>query len=148
MNLATPLPFHEAPNETGESFFWSANFLVLKLTDYCNLRCKYCHQDALNGKPVLMPMETYKNAIRLILKPSGAPIIYVQFHGGEPLLCPDEFFEEAVAFAKAELERPDRKVEFVIQTNLTRVTPEREAMLRRLNIGISYSLDGPPALND
>lgn len=148
MNLAVPSKMHLDSSTVAHSFFERANFLVVKTTDYCNLRCKYCHQDALNGKPILMPMETLKNAIRLILKPSIAPIVNIQFHGGEPLLCPDEFFREAVAFAKEELERPDRRVEFYIQTNLTKVTPEREALLNELKIGISYSLDGPPSIND
>ncbi len=148
MNLAAPEAIHQEPSGEASNFFEQANFLVVKMTDYCNLRCKYCHQDALNGKPILIPMETYKNAVRLILKPSKSPKVNVQFHGGEPLLCPDEFFREAVAFAKQELETFDRRVEFFIQTNLTRVTAEREALLKELNITISYSLDGPPALND
>ncbi|MBI1861171.1 MAG: radical SAM protein [Deltaproteobacteria bacterium] len=97
MNLAPPLPLHESTSPDAVQFFDQANFLVVKLTDYCNLRCKYCHQDALNGKPVLIPMETFKNAVRMILKPSKAPKVFVQFHGGEPLLCPDEFFGTDVA---------------------------------------------------
>lgn len=148
MDLTVPLALHRAPSPEAREFFQSANFLVLKLTDYCNLKCKYCHQDALVGKPVLMPIETYKNAVRLILQPSRAPVVNVQFHGGEPLLCPDDFFREAVAYARATLERPDRRVAFYIQTNLTRVSAEREAMLRALDIGISFSLDGPPEIND
>lgn len=148
MNLASPTPLHDSLSTDAVQFFEQANFLVVKLTDYCNLRCKYCHQDALNGKPVLIPMETYKNAVRMILKPSKAPKVFVQFHGGEPLLCSDEFFKEAVAFAKAELETVDRRVGFYIQTNLTRVTPERERTLRELDITISYSLDGPPEISD
>jgi len=148
MNLTPPLALHELQSPEGKTFFEMANFLVVKLTDYCNLRCKYCHQDALNGKPILIPMETYKNAVRLVLKPSKAPKVYVQFHGGEPLLCPDEFFREAVAFAKKELETFDRRVEFCIQTNLTKVTADKEALLKELGITISYSLDGPPTIND
>ena len=139
---------HETSTPESSGFFEQANFLVVKLTDYCNLACKYCHQDALNGKPVLMPMETFKNAVRMILKPSKAPKVYVQFHGGEPLLMPDEFFIEAVQFCKDELETLDRRVEFFIQTNLTRVDEKREKLLNDLNIGISYSVDGPPEIND
>lgn len=148
MDLTPPQPLHHQATSEARDFFGQSNFLVCKLTDYCNLRCKYCHQDALNGKAVLMPIETFKNAVRLILKPSGAPIVNVQFHGGEPLLQPDEFFEEAVAFARAELESPTRKVRFYIQTNLTKVDERRQAMLKRLQIGISFSVDGPPHIND
>ncbi|MEZ4296396.1 MAG: radical SAM protein [Polyangiaceae bacterium] len=139
---------HETAGEAAREVFGAANFLVAKLTDHCNLKCRYCHQDALTGKPVLMPFETFANAVRLILKPSRAPVVYVQFHGGEPLLCSDDFFREAVAFCERELASPERRVAFCIQTNLTRVSPEREAMLRELGIAISYSLDGPPAIND
>lgn len=148
MTILPPEPMHETLSPEALDFFGGANFIVLKLTDYCNLKCKYCHQDALVGKPVLMPMETYKNAIRLILKPSHAPKVYVQFHGGEPLLCPDEFFREAVAFARQELNTPTRQVEFFIQTNLVRVNAAREQLLKELGIGISFSMDGPPEIND
>jgi uncharacterized protein len=148
MSPTPPDPRHEQPGETARELFAQANFLVVKLTDYCNLRCTYCHQDALNGPPILMPMETFKNAVRLILGPSRAPVVYVQFHGGEPLLCPDDYFREAVAFCKQALETPERKVQFCIQTNLTRVTPEKEALLDQLGIAVSYSLDGPPDVND
>ena len=148
MNLQSPAPMHTELDLAANSFFERANFLVVKTTDYCNLRCKYCHQDALNGKPILIPMETYKNAVRLILKPSISPVVTVQFHGGEPLLCPDEFFREAVAFAKSELEPTGKKVEFCMQTNLTRVSAEKEGLIKELNIYLSYSLDGPPEIND
>ena len=101
MNLTVPEPMHTCePTSEAVQFFSQANFLVVKLTDYCNLRCKYCHQDALNGKPIIIPMETFKNAVRLILKPSEAPEVWVQFHGGEPLLVSEEFMREAVAFCK------------------------------------------------
>lgn len=96
-----------------------------------------------------MPMETFKNGVRLILGASSAPAVSVQFHGGEPLLASDEFFREAVAFCREELGRKlGKKVDFYIQTNLTRVTVEREALLRELGIGISFSLDGPPEINE
>jgi uncharacterized protein len=148
MTLIAPLPNHLSHSSEAREFFGGSNFLVVKLTDYCNLRCKYCHQDALNGKPVLMPIETFKNAVRLILGPSRAPVVNIQFHGGEPLLQPDEFFYEAVAWAKKELETPDRKVAFYIQTNLTKVDEKREKMLKDLKIGISFSVDGSPKIND
>jgi len=149
MDLTPPQPMHtDDPTAQADEFFSNANFLVSKMTDYCNLACTYCHQDALTGKPVLMPTETFKNAVRLILKPSTAPVVYVQFHGGEPLLMPDEFFYEVVAFCKKELETPTRRVEFCIQTNLTRVFKGKEKMLKELKIGISFSMDGPPEIND
>ena len=99
-HLTPPPAMHEAFNEHQVEFFGGANFLVAKLTDYCNLKCTYCHQDALTGKPILMPMETFKNAVRMILFPSQTQKVFVQFHGGEPLLAPDEFFREAVRFCK------------------------------------------------
>ncbi|MBI4403783.1 MAG: radical SAM protein [Deltaproteobacteria bacterium] len=148
MELKVPIPAHDTSSDCARLFFAKANFLVLKLTDYCNLRCRYCHQDALNGEPVLMPMETLRNAVKLILAPSIAPTVYVQFHGGEPLLCSDDFFREVVSWAKQALEKPNRNVKFCIQTNLTKLTAEREKVLCELGISISFSIDGPPEIND
>lgn len=148
-HLTPPAPMHLETTPEAAEFFSEANFLVAKLTDYCNLKCTYCHQDALTGKPILMPMETFKNAVRLVLGSSSAPVAFVQFHGGEPLLVSDDFLKEAVAFCREELEvKKGKKVEFYIQTNLTKVTPEKEQLLRDLKIGISFSMDGPPEINE
>lgn len=147
-HIVPPSPMHTEVTPAAQDFFGASNFLVAKLTDYCNLKCTYCHQDALTGKPILMPMETFKNAVRLVLIPSKAPRVNVQFHGGEPLLAPDEFFREAVAFCREELSKVGKEVDFYIQTNLTRVDPQREALLKELKIGISFSLDGPPEINE
>lgn len=135
-------------SDEAKNFFQESNFLVLKVTDYCNLRCKYCHQDSLTGKPILMAMETVKNAVQLILESSRASIVYIEFHGGEPLLASDAFFYDAVEFSRRTLETKQRQVKFFLQTNLTLVNSEREKMLRDLGIGISFSLDGPPHIND
>jgi len=147
-HLTVPEAVNLEPSPEALEFFEGANFLVAKLTDYCNLKCTYCHQDALTGKPILMPIETFKNAVRTVLFPSKVPRVSVQFHGGEPLLASDEFFREAVAFCREELGERGKEVEFYIQTNLTRVDPQREALLKELQIGISFSLDGPPEINE
>lgn len=148
-HIEPPPPMHAAePSAEAKVFFGEANFLVAKLTDYCNLKCTYCHQDALTGKPILMPIETFKNAVRLILGSSRMPRVSVQFHGGEPLLASDDFFREAVAFCREYLGGQGKQVDFYIQTNLTRVDPQREALLKDLKIGISFSLDGPPEINE
>lgn len=149
MSLPIPTTLHDsAPSQPAVEFFDQASFLVIKITDYCNLKCTYCHQDALTGKPILIPVETVKNAIRLILGSSQSPKVTIQFHGGEPLLAPDSFFKEVVAYSKDYFGEQGKDVEFAIQTNLTPVTPAREKMLNELGVGISFSMDGPPEIND
>ncbi|MEZ4741659.1 MAG: radical SAM protein [Bdellovibrionota bacterium] len=148
MPYTSTTKLHDNLSKEAREFFSKANFLVIKLTDYCNLRCTYCHQDALNGKAVLMSLDTFKNAVRLMLSNTTAKQVNIQFHGGEPLLQPDEFFYDAVPWARAELEPLNKDVSFFIQTNLTKVNEKRQKMLQDLNIGISFSVDGPPEIND
>src|SRR5262249_46939046 len=72
----------------------------------------------------------------------------LEFHGGEPLLLPDEWFEEAVAYARASAQRHNKRVEFPLVTNGTLLTEERLLKLHRLGVDFCMSVDGPPTIND
>jgi len=47
-----------------------------------------------------MAMERFKQIAELLLINSREPFLSLEFHGGEPLLLSDEWYEEAVTYAQ------------------------------------------------
>ena len=63
--------------------------LILRITNRCNLACKYCYAQTEIQKREDMSLETAIKAIDMMAKRGGR--LKVQFTGGEPLLRKDLF---------------------------------------------------------
>lgn len=131
-----------------EEFFRTISYVTLKVTNGCNLKCSYCNVEADLPSTPRMSMDMFKHIARLLMENSGSPRVGLEFHGGEPLLLSDEWYEEAVGFAAELAKRHGKTVSHPMQTNGTRLTPERLDKLRSLGISIGISIDGPPHIND
>ncbi len=147
---SAPLP---APGAGGramkfDEFFQRINNVTLKLTAGCNLHCTYCNAEAETPKTPRMSMERFKQTARLLVANSRSPFVGMEFHGGEPLLLPDEWFEEAVAYGRALGEQHHKRVNFAFVTNGTLLTEERLVRLNKLSVHFCMSADGPPEIND
>lgn len=75
--LQTPMPLSEQVR-------YSPFLAQMVVTRACNLRCAYCNEYAVDGRPV--PLETLKRQLDK-LRELGA--CAVEFTGGEPLLHPE-----------------------------------------------------------
>src|SRR5262245_40741457 len=131
-----------------EKFFQRIGYVTLKLTNGCNLHCAYCNVEALTPRTPRMSMERFKQVAGLLLANSAHSRVGLEFHGGEPLLLPDEWFEEAVAYARGLARQHGKEVFFPIVTNGTLLTEERLLRLNQLGLLFCMSVDGPPAVND
>jgi uncharacterized protein len=129
-------------------FFRRIGSITLKVTSGCNLKCAYCNVEALTARTPRMALERFKQIAELLLVNSRQPYLSLEFHGGEPLLLPDEWFEEAVAYAQSLARQYRRNVQFPLMTNGTLLTEERLLKLHNLGIVFGMSMDGPPDLND
>ena len=129
--------------------------LLLKITSRCNLNCKYCYMYNLEDtsyskQPKFMSREvceqviikTYKHCIQNDIK----EFLFV-FHGGEPLLCEDDFFVWFVTFANNFFENRV-KLYYAVHSNGTLFVPEIAEVFSRLKIQIGISLDGDKNVND
>lgn len=112
--------------------------LVLWVTGRCNLKCKYCYAKA-DGEKEDMPYET---AVAAIEQWSEYPL-KIQFSGGEPLLNFD-LICRIVNYVK-EKQYP---AVFQLQTNATVINDDIAQELKRQNIALGVSLDGPPKINE
>ena len=111
--------------------------MTLAVTGECNLRCRYCYQNAKSG--ARMPWAVLKAAADSVLA-STSPRVDVVFAGGEPMLAFD-LIERAVAYI--ERRRPaGLGVQYSLATNGTLLGPDAIAFLDRHRFDIELSFDG------
>jgi len=113
------------------------SFVVINITDKCNLDCKYCFAE--HGDQSL-PDETVSKAIKFASgdKPK------VGFFGGEPLL-EWQRIKGAVIRYEANNTKP---IQWHLTTNATLLTLEIAKQLARLDFSIIVSLDGPKDIHE
>jgi len=110
----------------------------------CNQKCDYCHassQDEEAGNVYDMDMVTARKSVEHMFN-SPSPNIKIEFQGGEPLLNFD-IVKTIVEYAEKLNEQYQKKLEFVICTNLVNLKYEHLDYFKDKNIVISTSLDGP-----
>ena len=108
--------------------------LILKPTDGCNARCRYCSA-ARPGAARRMAPETLRRVLALFgdwaLRYGRKELTFI-WHGGEPLLMAGAFWEEVHRGQDELLRGRGIRVENGIQTNATLIRPETIPMLKRL----------------
>jgi uncharacterized protein len=151
--IVAPQDLPPGPRSAGsaiplEEFFERIGYVTLKVTSGCNLHCAYCNVDAVGPHTPRMSIGRFKQVARLVIANSGQQRVGLEFHGGEPLLLADDWFHEAVHYARSLAARHDKGVYFPLVTNGTLLTEERLLRLHALGIDFCISTDGPAAIND
>ena len=120
--------------------------LTIKHNLYCNARCDYCNVPEIGRFLKTMSDETVDKIVKNtedFIQKSGIRRITVVFHGGEPLLAPDSFFQKVYeSFESSEILK-DIDITFTIQTNLTMYHEKEWPYLKKLLgdrplVGTSY----------
>jgi uncharacterized protein len=121
--------------------------LVIQPTPFCNLDCSYCYlPDRLDKRKITL--DTLEKTFNWVFS-SGLvrqPITLL-WHAGEPMVLPASFYEQATLL----LERCNTsgfEITQSLQTNATLVTEAWCDFIRRRNIQVGVSVDGPDFLND
>ena len=119
------------------------------ITQRCNQKCAYCHassapEDA--GTNYDMDFQTARRCVDLVFA-SPSPHIKIEFQGGEPTLNFPTIIE-IVTYAKEINQEAKKNLEFVICTNLTRITEDHVKFIKNNQIIVSTSLDGPRDLHN
>jgi uncharacterized protein len=114
-------------------------FLVLMLTQRCNLSCAYCYARAgASGDD--MTYDLASGSIEKFTSPGQKMV--VELAGGEPLLAFDVIEKLVERFAG----QPG--LHFALQTNGLLLDDEKLGFLVDHGVGLGLSLDGPPPVND
>lgn len=121
-------------------------FLCLHMTEACNMACRYCQADAVQGQK-RMSLETGRRIVERLIVENPAPALTFDFHGGEPLLEFDRMME-VIHHARTLGARHGKTLSFVVQTNGLGLTPERARALLRAGVFVGVSLDGPARVHD
>lgn len=118
--------------------------LIVKVTNACNTRCRYCFIEPEIFHQT-MTVATMQRVVRAFLDSSQFTSIQFVWHGGEPLLRGRAFFEQIIAEERA---RPTRvHVANAVQTNATHLDDDLLELLTTNGFHIGLSLDGPARVN-
>ena len=135
-----------------ESLATKAEQLILKLTDTCNFRCKYCiynedYAGNVDFSDKTMSWETAKKAVDYFYThSSGAERSAITFYGGEPLLQ-FPLLKRVVDYSRGLFK--DRELSFSFTTNASLVTDEMADYLTGIpKMSLVCSLDGPQEIHN
>jgi uncharacterized protein len=121
---------------------------IFVVTLRCEHSCPYCQVSRQSKDRARYDMTegTAERALQIALE-SPNPCIKIEFQGGEPLLN-FPLISKIVQNARALAAKSNKKIEFVIASNLALLTCEILAFCKSNNILISTSLDGPRDLHN
>lgn len=148
-NINTAITLSAAKYRSRKAFlrdFTSLHMLVITLK--CNHRCEYCQvsSEEEDAHKFDMSPDVARKAVEYIFK-SPSNDIKIEFQGGEPLLNWPAL-EAAVLQAEKINSTANKKLSFVICSNIFALNENHLRFFKEHNIYISTSLDGPKKLHD
>jgi len=124
--------------------FTSLHLFVVTLR--CEHSCKYCQVSRQSdNRPQFDMSSADADAALALALTSPSPVIKIEFQGGEPLL---NFPLVEYVVCEAERRRVNKRIEFVIATNLALIDRDILTFCAEHEINISTSLDGPGDLHN
>ena len=117
--------------------------VLLKPTEECNIRCKYCYHADTNYTKGRMSIEMFEEIIKKIS--SCYDHITLTFHGGEPLLMGYDFYVKALEII--DKYKKNKQWRTSIQTNGILLDEKFCELFESNGFSASISFDGPCDLN-
>lgn len=119
-------------------------FVVLKVTEACNMGCRYCSAEKDLTRVPLLTAEVGKAVIDSLVG-LGLPSYSLCFHGGEPLLG-IKAVQQTVEYALES--HPKTEFRFSLQSNLVQMTDDIARWCADRHVSVGFSIDGDAATND
>jgi len=132
--------------------FSSPLYVMLKpVGARCNLSCEYCYYLEKRElypavRQPLLSDELLEEFIRQYIEAQTMPQVLFTWHGGEPLLRPQSFYQKALQLQQRYAR--GRQIDNCLQTNGTLLTDEWCEFFREHRFLIGISIDGPQQLHD
>ncbi len=114
--------------------------VILKVTESCNLKCKYCYNGTEQLKKGFLSLEKFEKFLK-VLK-TGYDRIHIIWHGGEPLLIGIDYFRRALDVERKVFINDSVIIENSVQTNGTLIDKEWIRLFKEHNIKVGISFDG------
>ena len=126
--------------------------MVKPTGELCNLDCRYCYYLSKEhlyprGEAFRMPDDLLEEYIVQHIQASPGPVIYFQWHGGEPTIVGLDYFRKIVALQRKHRLR-DRRIINGLQTNGTLLDEQWCRFLATEGFFVGLSLDGPGDVHD
>ena len=123
------------------------SLLVIQPTPFCNIDCSYCYlpQRSLNKRLSFEHAETIFK--KLFSFPTIRDCVTVVWHAGEPLVLPIEYYERMFKMVKC-LAPPNLQIRHDIQTNGTLISRQWCDFIKKWDVNIGVSIDGPAELHN
>ncbi|HET9029077.1 MAG TPA: anaerobic sulfatase maturase [Candidatus Aquilonibacter sp.] len=117
----------------------------------CNLDCSYCFflskEMLYPGSRFRMADELLETYIRQLIEAHVTPEVVIAWQGGEPTLMGLPFFERSVTYAER-YRKPGQRIVYTLQTNGTRIDGNWAAFLKKHDVLVGISIDGPREIHD
>lgn len=111
--------------------------IVYKVTDRCNLKCKYCYQGQAHSENSISVDKVLEFIDFIATQKRG--YIYIAFHGGEPML---EETKIACLVESLLKRKYAKRIRFSLQTNGTVFSSKIFDLCKEKHITIGLSIDG------
>ena len=112
---------------------------IIKVTNGCNLRCKYCYNAGKHFKNEIVSLEKLEKFFALF---ADFDCIQVIFHGGEPMLGGIDFYKKVLDIQKHFSYAGGVTFENLIQTNATMIDARWMSFFKKNKISVGISFDG------
>lgn len=113
--------------------------LIIKVTNGCNLRCKYCYNAAKQFKHKVISTDKIEKMFYLA---GDCDRIDVIFHGGEPMLASKDFYKQVLELQKKVSIHTGVTFTNQIQTNATLLDLQWLHFFKKNKIDVGVSFDG------
>lgn len=121
--------------------------LIFQGTPFCNIDCSYCYLPNRSDTSRIDVSTVAQTALRVVEAGLVGQELEVLWHCGEPLVLPLSLYEQYFQCIEEHLSGRC-KVTHAIQTNATLINDRWCQFLRRWNVKVGVSLDGPKDLHD
>lgn len=119
---------------------------TLGLTHNCNLSCKYCYSGSKFKKD--MSLDTAQKAVDFgIERAIPGQILDFSFFGGEPFLCFD-LMKDITGYIREREKKVENPVRLSVTTNGTILNQSILDFLKKENVDLCISIDGPENVHD
>lgn len=148
-DVATSIDIAAAKIRSRKRFLYDFTSLhMLVTTVRCNQRCEYCQAscEEEGAHSYDMSVDIAEKIVDVIFM-SPSPSIKIEFQGGEPTLN-WKVIDFVVKYATKSNQRYNKKLDFVLCTNLTAISEDKLRFLADYNVYVSTSLDGPKDVHD
>jgi len=118
--------------------------LILLSTNRCNAACDYCFEDKTGDRISLDRLRLVIAKVLDHMDASGMGSLTIHWQGGEAMLLPPSWYEQAHALIQSAAAERGKQVEHGLQTNLLSYSPKWNTVIARMfGNSISTSVDYP-----